>query len=231
MFYNIFFYCTLSRYPLILCIPIPAAEEGLDTWLEQSWMMITESELPTREKWKRIIASLNDPNNCLPALNQTAIYYFMLMPALRSWVQYCISSIQGRFAPLPMPVLNWVIIQFINLATKWAVVVKFHNYLYKDQFTTSLSNNPHTYILMLARWIPWAIWLEALSAYDFGIQPGFTDWKVKLGLFEHSLHGKMSCLITPQVTWNAQVPQYSLLGILCLPTVLQDTGNLWNSLG
>lgn len=37
------------------------------------------------------------------------------------------------------------------LALKWAVVDKFHNYLYDAKFTVQTDNNPLTYVLTSAR--------------------------------------------------------------------------------
>ncbi|XP_062387845.1 paraneoplastic antigen Ma1 homolog [Sardina pilchardus] len=42
-------------------LPTPAGEESLDTWLDQARLMIDESELPRREKRKRIIECLRGP--------------------------------------------------------------------------------------------------------------------------------------------------------------------------
>jgi hypothetical protein len=61
------------------------------------------------------------------------------------------------------------------LALKWAVVDKFHDYLYGSKFEVRTDNNPLTYILTTARLDAVGHrWLAALSAYDFTLsyKPG-----------------------------------------------------------
>ncbi|KAI4883695.1 hypothetical protein NFI96_009130 [Prochilodus magdalenae] len=64
------------------------------------------------------------------------------------------------------------------LALKWAVVDKFHDYLYGARFTVRTDNNPLTYVLTTAKLNATGHrWLAALSTYDFDIQyrPGRTN--------------------------------------------------------
>lgn len=57
------------------------------------------------------------------------------------------------------------------LALKWAVVDKFHDYLYGAKFTVRTDNNPLTYVLMSARLNATGHrWLAALATYEFNIQ-------------------------------------------------------------
>lgn len=57
------------------------------------------------------------------------------------------------------------------LALKWAVVDKFHDYLYGARFTVRTDNNPLTYILTTAKLnAAGHRWLAALSTYNFNIQ-------------------------------------------------------------
>uniref|UniRef100_A0A3B1IUI3 Gypsy retrotransposon integrase-like protein 1 n=3 Tax=Astyanax mexicanus TaxID=7994 RepID=A0A3B1IUI3_ASTMX len=57
------------------------------------------------------------------------------------------------------------------LALKWAIVDKFHDYLYGVHFTVRTDNNPLTYVLTTAKLnATGQRWLAALSTYDFGIQ-------------------------------------------------------------
>ncbi|KAL2093139.1 hypothetical protein ACEWY4_010451 [Coilia grayii] len=61
------------------------------------------------------------------------------------------------------------------LALKWAVVDKFHDYLYGAKFTVRTDNNPLTYVLTSARLNATGHrWLSALATYDFNIlyRPG-----------------------------------------------------------
>ena len=54
------------------------------------------------------------------------------------------------------------------LALKWAVMTKFHEYLYGNEFTVHTDNNPLTYILSIAKldaigqW-----WVATLTVYHF----------------------------------------------------------------
>lgn len=57
------------------------------------------------------------------------------------------------------------------LALKWAVVVKFNDYLYENVFTVITDNNPLTYILKSAKLDAISYcWLAALSTFDFNIK-------------------------------------------------------------
>lgn len=57
------------------------------------------------------------------------------------------------------------------LALKWAVVDKFHDYLYGAKFTVRTDNNPLTYVLTTAKLNATGHrWLAALATYDFDIQ-------------------------------------------------------------
>uniref|UniRef100_A0A8P4K456 Gypsy retrotransposon integrase-like protein 1 n=1 Tax=Dicentrarchus labrax TaxID=13489 RepID=A0A8P4K456_DICLA len=57
------------------------------------------------------------------------------------------------------------------LALKWAVVEKFNDYLYVNQFTVMTDSNPLTYILTTAKLDATSYrWLAALSAFTFKLQ-------------------------------------------------------------
>ncbi|CAI5678658.1 unnamed protein product [Oreochromis niloticus] len=57
------------------------------------------------------------------------------------------------------------------LALKWAVVDKFHDYLYGAKFTVRTDNNPLTYVLTTAKLNATGHrWLAALASYDFDLQ-------------------------------------------------------------
>ena len=56
------------------------------------------------------------------------------------------------------------------LALKWAIVDKFHDYLYGSEFVVFTDNNPITYVLTSAKLDATGHrWLAALSAYNFSI--------------------------------------------------------------
>ena len=66
---------------------------------------------------------------------------------------------------------NYPVHQLEFLALKWAVVDKFHDYLYGLRFTVRTDNNPLTYVLTSAKLNACGHrWLAALSVYDFSIQ-------------------------------------------------------------
>ncbi|XP_061127111.1 uncharacterized protein LOC133147011 [Syngnathus typhle] len=66
---------------------------------------------------------------------------------------------------------NYPVHQLEFLALKWAVVDKFHDYLYGAQFTVRTDNNPLTYILTTAKLNATGHrWLSALSTYKFTLQ-------------------------------------------------------------
>lgn len=73
---------------------------------------------------------------------------------------------------------NYPVHQLEFLALKWAVVDKFHDYLYGAQFTVRTDNNPLTYILTTAKLNATGHrWLSALSTYNFTLQyrPGSSN--------------------------------------------------------
>lgn len=73
---------------------------------------------------------------------------------------------------------NYPVHQLEFLALKWAVVDKFHDYLYGAQVTVRTDNNPLTYILTTAKLnVTGHRWLSALSTYNFTLQyrPGASN--------------------------------------------------------
>lgn len=66
---------------------------------------------------------------------------------------------------------RYAVHQLEFLALKWAVVDKFHDYLYGARFTVRTDNNPLTYVLTTAKLNATGHrWLAALATYDFDIQ-------------------------------------------------------------
>ncbi|XP_073318838.1 retrovirus-related Pol polyprotein from transposon 412 [Pagrus major] len=66
---------------------------------------------------------------------------------------------------------NYPIHQLEFLALKWAVVNKFHDYLYGAKFTVRTDNKPLTYVLTMARLNAVGHrWLADLSTYNFSVQ-------------------------------------------------------------
>lgn len=66
---------------------------------------------------------------------------------------------------------NYPVHQLEFLALKWAVVDKFHDYLYGAQFVVRTDNNPLTYVLTSAKLSAVGHrWLAALATYNFTIQ-------------------------------------------------------------
>uniref|UniRef100_A0A673FWP3 Gypsy retrotransposon integrase-like protein 1 n=1 Tax=Sinocyclocheilus rhinocerous TaxID=307959 RepID=A0A673FWP3_9TELE len=73
---------------------------------------------------------------------------------------------------------NYPVHQLEFLALKWAVVDKFHDYLYGAQFTVRTDNNPLTYILTTAKLNATGHrWLSELATYHFTLQyrPGSSN--------------------------------------------------------
>lgn len=69
------------------------------------------------------------------------------------------------------PEQRYPIHQLEFLALKWAVVDKFHDYLYGAKFTVRTDNNPLTYVLTSAKLNATGHrWLSALATYDFTVQ-------------------------------------------------------------
>ena len=67
--------------------------------------------------------------------------------------------------------LNYPIHQLEFLSLKWAVVDKFHDYLYGAKFTVRTDNNPLTYVLTSAKLNATGHrWLASLATYEFDIQ-------------------------------------------------------------
>lgn len=66
---------------------------------------------------------------------------------------------------------NYPIHQLEFLALKWAVVDKFHDYLYGAKFTVRTDNNPLTYVLTTTKLSATGHrWLANLMTYDFDIK-------------------------------------------------------------
>lgn len=73
---------------------------------------------------------------------------------------------------------NYPVHQMEFLALKWAVVDKFHDYLYGAKFVVRTDNNPLTYVLTTAKLNATGHrWLAALSTYSFTLQyrPGSSN--------------------------------------------------------
>lgn len=69
------------------------------------------------------------------------------------------------------PEQRYPIHQLEFLALKWAIVDKFHDYLYGAKFTVRTDNNPLTYVLTMAKLNATGHrWLSALATYDFKVQ-------------------------------------------------------------
>lgn len=66
---------------------------------------------------------------------------------------------------------HYPIHQLEFLALKWAIVDKFHDYLYGAKFTVQTDNNPLTYVLISAKLSATGHrWLAALATYNFSLQ-------------------------------------------------------------
>lgn len=103
------------------------------------------------------------------------------------------------------------------LALKWAVVDKFHDYLYGAKFTVRTDNNPLTYVLTSARLNATGHrWLAALATYDFNIQyrPG-----------RHNIDADvLSRQYSPEDNWT-DIP-ISGIKAICKQVGVADTSNV-----
>ena len=81
---------------------------------------------------------------------QQSLTSYMWMPA---WTSYPEGLRPVAFASrkLCQSEKNYPIHQLEFLALKWAVVDKFHDYLYGARFTVRTDNNPLTYVLTTAK--------------------------------------------------------------------------------
>lgn len=72
---------------------------------------------------------------------------------------------------LSSPEQRYPVHQLEFLALKWAVVDKFHDYLYGAKFTVCTDNNSLTYVLTTAKLNATGHrWLAALATYDFDVK-------------------------------------------------------------
>ncbi|XP_058494566.1 uncharacterized protein LOC131465683 [Solea solea] len=109
---------------------------------------------------------------------------------------------------------NYPVHQLEFLALKWAVVDKFHDYLYGVRFTVRTDNNPLTYVLSTAKLSAVGHrWLSALSTYNFDVQyrPG-----------RHNIDADLLSRIMPDESseeWTT-IPQSGVRSIckrICIP--------------
>lgn len=103
---------------------------------------------------------------------------------------------------------NYSIHQLEFLLLKWALVDKFHDYLYGARFTVHTDNNPLTYILSTAKLnVVGHCWLAALSTYEFDIQ------------YRPGRLAESSFIFTDHLMTTTMAPIVSLLLILTLTAV------------
>ena len=106
------------------------------------------------------------------------------------------------------------------LALKWAVVDKFHDYLYGVRFDVKTDNNPLTYVLTTAKLDATGHrWLAALSSFDFTLtyKPGRTNIdadalsRVHQGTKSAATAVKLDELSVRQICSCAQDPEPAVL--------------------
>lgn len=118
---------------------------------------------------------------------------------------------------------NYPVHQLEFLALKWAVVDKFHDYLYGVKFTVRTDNNPLTYVLTTAKLNAVGHrWLAALATYDFNIQ------------YRPGRHNVDADLLSRQYTNETEqwldVPQ-SAIKAICKKESINGTTKLVDQLG
>ena len=129
---------------------------------------------------------------------------------------------------LKPPERNYAIHQLEFLSLKWAIVDKFHDYLYGARFTVRTDNNPLTYVLSTAKLSAVGHrWLSALSTYDFDVQyrPG-----------RHNIDADLLSRMMPdesQEEWET-IPQTGVRSIckkICIPGSLVNPPRYVDQLG
>nr|XP_057906640.1 uncharacterized protein LOC131104002 [Doryrhamphus excisus]XP_057906648.1 uncharacterized protein LOC131104002 [Doryrhamphus excisus] len=129
---------------------------------------------------------------------------------------------------LKPPERNYAIHQLEFLSLKWAIVDKFHDYLYGARFTVRTDNNPLTYVLSTAKLSAVGHrWLSALSTYDFDVQyrPG-----------RHNIDADLLSRMMPdegQEEWET-IPQTGVRSIckkVCIPGSLVNPPRYVDQLG
>ncbi|XP_072572259.1 uncharacterized protein [Paramormyrops kingsleyae] len=109
---------------------------------------------------------------------------------------------------------RYTIHQLEFLALKWAVVDKFHDYLYGAKFTVKTDNNPLTYVLSSAKLNATGHrWLSALATYDFTVQyrPG-----------QHNIDADVLSRMPENSDWEV-IPQSGIKAICQLASVSHTT--------
>ena len=139
---------------------------------------------------------------------------------------------------------NYPIHQLEFLALKWAVVDKFHDYLYGARFTVRTDNNPLTYVLTTAKLSATGHrWLASLTTYDFDIKykPGRenvdADWLSRNAMEEddgwrHIPQSGVKALCRPfSVTQSSKLPNRLIDQLGVPPTVIPPAYALSMPLG
>lgn len=139
---------------------------------------------------------------------------------------------------------NYPIHQLEFLALKWAVVDKFHDYLYGARFTVRTDNNPLTYVLTTAKLSATGHrWLANLTTYDFDIKykPGRenvdADWLSRNAMEEddgwrHIPQSGVKALCRPfSITQSSKLPNRLIDQLGVPPTVIPPAYALSTHLG
>ncbi|KAA0724940.1 Retrovirus-related Pol polyprotein from transposon 412 [Triplophysa tibetana] len=94
------------------------------------------------------------------------------------------------------------------LALKWAVVDKFHDYLYGAQFVVMTDNNPVTYVLSSAKLNATGHrWLAALATYNFSLK-----YKPGRHSVDADLLSRHPCEPSPRSDWK-EIPKSAVRAI------------------
>jgi len=78
---------------------------------------------------------------------------------------------ENAFRALKQALVSPPVLAYPDYRLKWSITTKFHDYLYGNNFTVVIENNPLTYVLTSAKLDATGHrWVSELSSYNFNIK-------------------------------------------------------------